>query len=58
MIYGTLLGVVLSIVVASLHHRIAARNEFQRGMEGLRRGVRGARVDPRAEVSAESAHCR
>ena len=29
-IYGTLLGVVLSIVVASLHHRIAARNEFQR----------------------------
>ena len=29
-IYGTLLGVVLSIVVASLHHRIAARNEFER----------------------------
>jgi len=29
-IYGTLLGVVLSIVVASLHHRIPARNEFQR----------------------------
>jgi hypothetical protein len=29
-IYGTLLGVVLSIVVASLHHRIPARNEFER----------------------------
>ena len=30
LIYGTLLGIVLSIVVAALHHRIPARNEFQR----------------------------
>src|SRR5688572_9670107 len=29
-IYGTLLGIVLSIVVASLHHRLAARSEFER----------------------------
>ena len=30
-IYGSLLGVVLGVVVAALHHRLRGRNEFERG---------------------------
>jgi hypothetical protein len=30
LIYGALLGIVLSIVIAAIHHRLAARNEFER----------------------------
>lgn len=30
-VYGSLLGVVLGIVIAALHHRLRGRNEFERG---------------------------
>jgi hypothetical protein len=30
-IYGSLLGIVLGVVVAALHHRLRGRNEFERG---------------------------
>src|SRR5262245_42725390 len=32
-IYGAVLGVVLGVTVAALHHRIAARNEFGRAIK-------------------------
>ena len=54
-LYGAVLGVVLGVTVAALHHRIAARNEFGAGDQGGRRGVRGDRPDPQPEVPAEPA---